>query len=169
MAKVMIRSFAKDNSPPHFALSEYRRLLQFQKIDRFNVHQLATDSAIADLIIFVGSEVETFLDFRRSEEWRKYPEKCFIYHSGDRPLPLLPGIYTSLERRFYASSWTRTASYLRVAENTNINDFGSVAKCDLLYSFSGAGINHQVRRKILRLQHKRGVVFDTSALSAQGR
>ncbi len=50
------------------------------------------------------------------------------------------------ESQFYASSWTRTASYLRVAENTNINNFEDVAQCDLLYSFSGAGINHQVRR-----------------------
>ena len=170
MAKVIIRCFAKDNGPHNgFALSEYRRLSQFQKIDRFKVHQLAADGAIADLIIFVGPEAGTFLDFRRSDEWRKYPEKCFIYYGGDQPLPLLPGIYTSLESRFYASSWTRTASYLRVAENTNINDLGSVAQCDLLYSFSGAGINHQVRREILRLQHARGVVFDTSSLSVQER
>jgi Condensation domain len=49
MAKVMIRSFAKDNASPHFALSEYRRLVQFQTLDRFKVHQLATDNASTDL------------------------------------------------------------------------------------------------------------------------
>ncbi|HZO56410.1 MAG TPA: exostosin family protein [Bryobacteraceae bacterium] len=138
-------------------------------MDRFKVHQRVVDGATADVIIFVGPEFSTFLDFRRSDEWRKYPEKCFIYYGGDRPLPLLPGVYTSLERRFYAPSWTRTASYLRVAENANINDLGSVDKCDLLYSFSGAGINHQVRRKILGLQHTRGVVLDTSSLPVQER
>jgi len=170
MAKVMIRCFAKSNGPHNsFALSEYRRLSQFQKIDRFKVHEPVADAEIADLIIFVGSEVSTFLDFRQSEEWRKYPEKCFIYYGGDRPLPLLPGVYTSLESRFYRSSWTRTGSYLRVAENRNISDFGSVAQCDLLYSFSGASDNHQVRREILRLQHTRGVVFDTSSLSIEQR
>ena len=128
------------------------------------IHQLVDDGASADLIIFVGPEINTFLDFRRSAEWQKYPEKCFIYYGGDCPLPLLPGVYTDLEHRFYASSWTRTGAHLRVAENTNISDLGDIAQCDLLFSFSGAGINHQVRREILRLQHSRGVVFDTSSV-----
>jgi hypothetical protein len=168
MVKVLIRCFAHDNAAPHFALSDYRRLLQFAKSDRFKVHQLVGNVwDIPDLIIFVGPQLPTLLDFRRSDEWKRHPEKCFVYYGGDRPLPLLPGIYPSVEPRFYASSWTRTASYLRVAENTNIDPFGDIAQCDLLYSFSGAGINHQVRREILRLQHKRGVVLDTS--SVQGR
>jgi hypothetical protein len=168
MVRVLIRCFAQDNAAPHFALSEYWRLLQFAKSDSFKVHQLVDNEGdIPDLIIFVGSQFPTLLDFRRSDEWKRHPEKCFVYYGGDRPLPLLPGIYTSVEPRFYSSSWTRTASYLRVAENANIDHFGDLGQCDLLYSFSGAGINHQVRREILRLQHKRGVVLDTS--SVQGR
>jgi hypothetical protein len=169
MATVSIRCFARDNGPHNnFALSEYGRLLKFQETDRFKVHKLAADSTIADLFLFVGPQVATFQDFRRSLEWTKYPEKCFIYYGGPA-LPLLPGVYASLERRFHALSWTRAGSYLRVAENKNIDDFGSVAPCDLLYSFSGASTNHRARREILNLSHARSVVLDTSSLPLQER
>jgi len=131
MSKVMIRCFARDNGPHNgFALSEYHRLLNFQNMDRFKVHQRVVDGATADVIIFVGPEFSTFLDFRRSDEWRKYPEKCFIYYGGDRPLPLLPGVYTSLERRFYAPSWTRTASYLRADASTFTSAAGAPRTSD---------------------------------------
>ena len=170
MSEVMIKCFAKNNGPHNnYALSEYRRLLDFQKIDRFKTHQLVSDAASADLIIFVGPEISTLLDFRRSVEWQQYPEKCFVFYGGDCPLPLLPGVYTDIERRFYASTWTRTGAHLRVAENANISDFGDLSQCDLLFSFSGAGINYQVRHEILRLQHSRGVVFDTSSIPLQDR
>ena len=45
----------------------------------------------------------------------KIPEKCFVFYGGDCPLPLLPGVYTDIERRFYTSTWTRTGAHLRVA------------------------------------------------------
>ena len=52
-----------ENNGPHnnYALNEYRRLLEFPKIDRFKAHQLVSDAPSADLIIFVGPEISTLL------------------------------------------------------------------------------------------------------------
>lgn len=170
MARVLIKTFAKDNGPHNnYALSEHRRILDFQQIDRFGQHCLVSDASDADLILFVGPEIGTLLDFRRSLEWRKFPEKCFVFHGGDCPLPLLPGVYTDLEKRFYKSSWTRIGAHLRVAENKSIGNFGHPDQCDLLFSFSGAGSNHHVRGEILKLRHPRAIVADTSAIPLHER
>jgi hypothetical protein len=167
--KVAIESFAEKNGASNkFALSELRRLREFQSIDRYKVHSLVQDVDTADIVIFVGSQTATMLDFRRSDAWRHYPDKCFVYYGGDRSIPLLPGIYVSLERRFHRPSWTRSASYLRVAENANIEP-SPFDSCDLLYSFAGAISNHPTRKRLLGLSHNRGLVIDRSELPMHQR
>lgn len=167
--KVAIQCFASgDGSHNNFALSELRRFREYQGRDRFKVHTLVDNADQADVVIFIGPQVNTMLDFRRSAMWRKYPEKCFVYYGGDRPLPLMPGIYVSIERRLHSPSWTRSASYLRVAENTNIEP-SPFDNCDLLYSFAGAISNHPVRRQLLDISNSRGLVVDTSQLPSQQR
>jgi hypothetical protein len=170
MAKVLICCFAKHNEPHNgYALSEFRRLKAFQKDDRIRRHPEEVDPHQADIILFVGSSTHTMQDFRRSQEWKYYPEKCFVYNGGDQVIPLLPGIYPSLPRKYYSESWTRTGSFLRVSENANIQCLGDTSDCNLLYSFTGAVVNHKVRAEIIKLQHPRGIVLDTSSLSVQER
>lgn len=167
--KVAINCFAKKNETHgNFALSELRRLQEFQAIDRYKVHSLTKDVDAADIIILVGPQFPSMLDFRRSKSWRCYSEKCFVYNGADKVLPLLPGIYVSLERRFHSSSWTRSGSYLRVAENNNIQP-SPFDHCDLLFSFAGAISNHPTRKKLLSIRDERSLVTDTSKLAVQDR
>lgn len=170
MARVSICCFAQDNGPHNnYALSEFGRLKKLQENDRVGKHHPESDPDRADIILFVGSRTNSMQDFRRSQEWRRHPEKCFVFSGSDQVIPLLPGVYTSIPRKYYSRSWTRAGIYLRVCENVNIQDFGNTDDCDMLYSFSGAVVNHKVRTKITKLQHPRGVVWDTSSLSRHER
>lgn len=160
--KISVQCFAKTDGPENnYALSEYQRFLTLQHNDRFKIHSLVDDPRSADLIIFIGTEYNTLLDLRRSSLWKKYPQKCFVLHNGDRPLPHLPGVYSSLEHRFSDNAWVRSGGYLRVAVNDRIQQAPSDA-ADLLYSFYGACGNHPVRKGLLKLSHDRGLVVDTS-------
>ncbi len=167
--KVAIACFASDDGPSNaFALSELRRLRQYQACDKYKMHALVEDVNLADVIVFVGPQFNTMLDFRQSEIWRKHPEKCFVYNGSDRSVPLLPGVYVSLERQYHAPSWTRSAGYLRVAENENIEP-QPFEHADLLYSFAGAITNHTARRPLLDIAGERGIVVDTSQLPPEQR
>jgi len=167
---VALECLSSGNGPHNsFAASEFRRLRECQADDRFRVHTLVDDVEQADIVIFLCMTSTMLFDVLRSPIWRKRPEKCFVLCSSDRGLPLLPGLYASLELRFHSKSWTRSTSYLRVAENENIDCSAPFERCDLLYFFSGAIRNHSARSGLLELDHDRGIVNDTSSLSVQER
>jgi hypothetical protein len=129
--------------------------------DRFGIHRLVENSQQADLILFVGSFEPGFQDVRRHAFVRRMRERCFLVDAGDNVIPFLPGVYTSIERRWYSNSRTRTGSYLRVFSNPTIEHFSNYHECDLLYSFLGTFQTSPVRARLSRLQHPHGEVRDS--------
>lgn len=165
MTKVHVFCPTRTDGPHNsYARSEFSRLVRAAEMDRMGRHELVADPHDADLIIFIGPDHATFQDIRRHPIRQKYIEKSFLFYSGDRIIPLMPGLYASLRRKDYDPAWATTGFYLRVAENENIRDFGSMDECRWLYAFSGAIKNHPARGRIARLLHPRGFINDTSSI-----
>ena len=85
-----------------------------QRVDRFGVHTLTDDPAAADLILFVRplGEGTVFRYLWRHPLVRRHRRKCFLYDPNDRIVPLLPGIYPSVERAWHQPGRTRSGAYL---------------------------------------------------------
>ena len=165
MARVHVYCPAKTNGPQNsYARSEFDRLIRAAQADRIGRHELVAGPKDADVILFVGPEHATFQDIRQHPIRRRYIENSFLFYSGDRIVPLMPGLYASLRRKDYDPAWAISGFYPRVAENENIRDLGSIDNCSWLYAFSGAIKNHPVRARVVGLRHPRGLVKDTSSI-----
>jgi hypothetical protein len=65
----------------------------------------------ADVILLVESLREKFREHAdallHDPLVRRYPDRCFVFDQTDRPLPFLPGVYVSLDRRLHEEHRTR--------------------------------------------------------------
>jgi len=60
--------------------------------------------------LFVEVSVSAGAYFERVSRhllYRSFPEKTYLFSSMDKFVPLLPGVYASLERSWYSEEWTR--------------------------------------------------------------
>jgi hypothetical protein len=136
--------------------------------DRFGVHGLVEDSASADLILFVetsGAAGYYFELVRRHPVYRRHREKSYLFSSTDRIVPFLPGVFASLERRWYWPAWTRSGHYLGVGERPGLV-YEPELEPTLLFSFVGSAAAHPVRGRIAALEHPEALIFDGSAEAA---
>lgn len=133
--------------------------------DRFGVHRSVDDPGGADLILFVetsGAGGYYFERVRRHPVYRQFRSKSYLFSSTDRIVPFLPGVYASVERRWYWPSWTRSGHYLGVHERQGL-EYEADARPSLLFSFVGAAATHPVRRSIIGLQCPDALLIDGSA------
>ncbi len=139
------------------------RLRDSQRADRFGVHTLTDDPGAADLILFVRplGEGTIFRYFFRHPLVRRYRRKCYLYDPNDRIVPLLPGIYPSVERAWYDPGRTRSGAYLQAEENPFLDEDHHDAERTWLYSFLGTYSSAPVRTDLGRLEHLRGYCRDT--------
>lgn len=144
---------------------DYRRMLKASSADRFRVHKLTDDAACAEMILFVGAEHGDYRDVRSHPLLKRWREKCFLFDSADCPVPFLPGVYASIEARYFDPTRTRSGAYLRVFENQSVVPKGVVSDSALLYSFVGSLANHRVRSQLAKLTHQRGYIKDTSKIT----
>lgn len=116
---------------------------------------------MADAIIFVGSSDPALVDVRRHPLFRKHARKCFVFHSGDEPIPTVPGIYASVPRRWYDARRHRAGFYLRATLDGSISDVaGRPAR--FLFSFVGALGNHPVRERLGALRCEDALIVDST-------
>jgi hypothetical protein len=144
---------------------DLRRMLKACAADSFGIHSVTEDPGNADIILFVGAEHSDYRDVRQHPFLRKWREKCFLFDSGDKILPFMPGIYASIERRFFDPTRIRSGCYLRIFENDSVQPIGAVADARFLYTFVGSLANHPVRKQFSGLIHPRGYVRDTSQIT----
>jgi hypothetical protein len=111
----------------------------------------------ADVIIFAESHPTIDPYFRkvfRDEVYKKYKEKCVLYHDADLSVTPIPTISPSIEQWQYDVKHKRSAHYIaRYRENKTIDD-AVVTYNDhrnYLYSFAGSG-THAVRSAIISLK-----------------
>lgn len=126
-------------------------------------HRLTDDPVEAAIILFsspgpapLGGSI-----FRRAE-YRRHPEKCFVFDPSDFPLALLPGVYPSIEKSWYDPRWTRSGFYLHIDDEPRFNVQPWSEEMPFLFSFVGSCTNAAVRLRLRTLDHPRGCVVDTS-------
>lgn len=139
------------------------RLRESQQVDRFGVHTLTDDPAAADLILFVRPLTEggIFSRLLGHPLVRQYRRKCYLYDANDRIVPLLPGIYPSVEQRWYDRGRTRSGAYLVAEENPALDEDHGADERRYLYSFVGTYRSAAIRSELGRLEHPRGYCRDT--------
>ena len=118
----------------------------------------------ADVILFVEAYGAGwyFEKVRSHPLTKKYREKCFLFCSNPLVIPLLPGIYTAIEKR-RASSRTISGFYLGQPKNEFLTFTPPSADLPYLYSFVGSTNTAGVRGQLATLVHPRGLLQDTSA------
>jgi len=81
---------------------------------------------------------------------RKYPQKCYIWNTEDRPATYLPGLYVSMPQSFFDARVHRAFRYMHL--NTERLSLVAPRERDILYNFLGAP-TAPVRRAILAASH----------------
>jgi hypothetical protein len=135
------------------------------RVDRFGQHHLIDDPGKADIVLFVETSTAAgpyFEHVRRHPVYRGHRARSYLFSSTDRVVPFLPGVYASVERRWYWPTWTRSGHYLGVREGQG-RVYDAARTSSLLFSFVGSGDAHRVRKRILRLGHPHALLLDSAA------
>ncbi len=134
-------------------------------LDPARQHQLTDDPAAADIILFAESHYNWdpySLQVLFHPIYRRFAEKCFLYHDSDYALPIVRGIYPSIQRRDYRADRCRGGAYIaRIAKNAAIRHEPGTTGEKWLYTFSGEN-NSPVRAELFRRRHPQGLVRDTT-------
>ena len=147
-----------------YARRDYERLIIYSKSDQLKKHCISNDPSQADLILFVGSSDPNFSDVRSSALYRMHKNKSFIFYSGDKSIPIIPGVYTCLAGVFANRRRTSALSgyYLRVTDNKSLDMDEQPLPSKFLYSFIGNANNHSSRKKICGLPTDRAYIRDSA-------
>ena len=167
MASAYLLSAAPDD-PDRFpkAFLDLEQLRRCAAADRFGVHTARDNPASADFILFVEvSEAagHYFERVRRHPLRKSNPESTYLFSSTDKFVPLLPGVYASLERSWYSPAWTRPGHYLGVRERGHLRYCEPRPTPTHLFSYAGSTTTHPIRKRVIRLRHPDAVLIDTSA------
>lgn len=171
MAKVLLTSTAPPNDPARkYPYDELNRMKQSAQCDKFGEHSLTDSPERADIILFVENcdTIRHYFEVRSHPYFKEYREKCFLFSKYDHPLPFLPGVYPSIERRWYDGQRTRSGGYLTPFAKDFIEYDPEPEEPEYLYSFLGAAGNHLLREKILALDYEDQHLYDTSQLWPYG-
>jgi hypothetical protein len=130
------------------------------------------DPEEADVIIFVESHPGDDPYFRAvftHKIYKKYKEKCVLYHDADLSITPMPTISPSIELWQYNPKHKRSVHYIaRALENETIDNAEVNFKSDrnYLYSFIGSK-THSIRSELLSIKHPANAfIKDTSGLKA---
>jgi Exostosin family len=163
MARVLLLSATPEDDQTDFNLAPLQEALKCAERDRFHVHSLTADPETAELIIFVEFYGAGWY-FRRVRGHplvRRHREKCFLFSANPLVIPLLPGVYTGVEKP-WATSRTRPGFYL----GRPINEFTAYTApahdLPYLFSFMGSVRNARVRAKLGTLRHPRSFFKNTT-------
>lgn len=160
MARIHLLTVHPESNPR--ARGGYLSLKENVRQDRFKMHPLVDDPEEADVILFVEVDTGRLCEYvLRHPYIKRYREKCFMFSTDWRVIPFIPGVYTSLEKRWYLPRRSRPGFYLSCLINPLIK-FEPGGDRNLLFSFMGDVLTAPVRRILSRLQHPRSLFVDTS-------
>lgn len=138
---------------------------QSAALDVFGRHRQADDPSEADLILFVETSIHggKYFDLVRSHEtYRRHRDRSYVYCATDTIIPLVPGVFVSLEARWNWPAWVRPGHYLSVKIPAGAEDILTTGEPEYLFSFVGSSRTHRTRRAVVRLRHPDAQVLDTS-------
>lgn len=174
--KVNLRSVAE--AVPGVAeehLYPVRRLRTLAEQDRFGQYALTDDPDAVDLIIFVESHGwdspagRYYQAIRRDPIYRRHRGKAFVHSGRDWPVPLVRGVFASIERGWCWKSRARSGSYLAephpfVEEAAQRRGAGEIEAATPRYlaSFVGSVSDTPVRRALLGLNDGEFLLADNT-------
>ncbi len=117
----------------------------------------------AELILFVETSGYAGYYFElvlRHSLYRSRRADCYLFCSTDKFIPMLPGVYASVEQSWYWGSWTRSSHYLGVRERGHMCYSPDHHERPYLFSFVGSTASHPVRRRLMSIGHPRALMID---------
>ena len=168
MAKVIVISTAPGHALDPWKHSAAFLLKHGAEMDIFGEHKLIEDPEQAEVILFAEmGECGAFAERVRAHPYyARFPDKCFLFDSGDSIFPVVPGIYASLTKEWYRPDHARTGFYLYLIENAFITYRPPSGKEKFLASFVGSSITHPVRQKFFEFNRENILLKDTGAYGA---
>lgn len=165
MAKVLLVTQTEEGAKDaFFQRGSYNRLKQGAQSPASR-HSLVEDPAEADIILFAKFHVAFGHLLRKHPFYKAYRDKCFVFAVDVVAVPIVPGVYASLEKSWHWRSRTRAGFYLSAMENPYVVFDPAPVGHDFLYSFMGATNTWPTRAELGKLQHPRGFFLDTSSES----
>jgi len=129
-------------------------------------HSVCTSPEEADIILFV--EDAHFDDYlykrlRLHPLVKRFPSKVFMYNELDKPWCVLPGLYSSMPRRYFQENRQVAFGFVHTPNEyvKNIHAENKQTDRRWLFSFVGA-MSHRCRRHIMALNDLTPSVQDTS-------
>src|SRR5262249_48427257 len=139
-----------------YALSNYERIVRAAKRSISLGHSIASNSAEADCILFVGSRCKFHWDVLNSQLYRQYPSKCAVFDFQDNTIPRIPGLYMQIPLHLRGIPIYEAGFYLRIFDNEVLKANIPFSECTYLFSFMGRVANcSRVRARLLDLRHPR--------------
>jgi len=128
-------------------------------------HQLTPDPEAADAIVFAETYHGLdpyFFDVIRHPLFRRFPEKCLLYHVSDTCETLCRTISPSVERSQSNLQCRRSFPYLvRIRDNPLVHESWDRSRpAKYLFSFVGAAYTHPLRKRLLELSHPEALLCD---------
>lgn len=157
-----------DYTDAYEELSEDYRTLRASAEQAGGVAKLVADPDVSDVVLFVGSRDPLQCDVRRHELALRFPSRVVLYDSGDRVIPIVRGIYPSIERRYWHRRRAVGGFYLRYLGNEEMEPAGFDRRPSRLFSFVGASVTNRVRREVLAIRHPRALLRDSTAEAGRG-
>jgi hypothetical protein len=163
MARIVLLSTTPADDDTDYNLTPRHDLQKSAARDRFGIHTLTSDPETADVVLFAEfyGGGWYFERVRGHPFVKKHREKCFLFCSNPFVIPFLPGIYTSVGKR-WSSPRTRPGFYLGLPKNEFTTFTPPAHDLPYLFSFMGSIANAAVRRKLATLFHPRSFFQDTS-------
>lgn len=127
---------------------------------------MTADPEQAEIILFVEAHHDDsaggpfFEWIFRHQLYARYPDRVFVHCGMDRIVPLLPGIYPSIDRKNYRRKRMRSGSYLMIDNEHLGNSPLSTIQPTILGSFVGCARDVEVRHALLKVKHDRLLIKD---------
>jgi Exostosin family len=167
MARVYLESTNSAAIAGHWWTS-LSRLKQSSLASTVPMHHVIVNPEDADIILFSDSLSNTLADVRNHALTKRFGDKVFVYSTNDRDVPLVPGVYTCAEERWYLPFHMRSGFYIKVSDHDWIQPSPIAERPLHLFSFCGSFDTHPLRRRIARLKGAQGFVRDTSKDEGRG-
>lgn len=145
--------------------TDYHRVRDSASLSNSDSYTLTDDPEESDLIIFTDSKSIILEDIKSNELWNKYKNKIFVYDTQDKVVPSIPGLYTSLEKKWQIPSSEFGGFYAKVTDHDHISRT-PLNHDACLFSFCGSFDTNKIRKELFQLQDF-GFIKDTS--NAEGR
>ena len=138
-----------------------QRMEHLIKRDRIKFHSLTNDPGEADIILFVWHSLPYLGDIIKHPYADSYRDKVFVLSNTDKFIPLIPGLYTSIEKSWFDPVRMKPFHYIGVREHEYFFYDPNFSKAEYLFSFIGAFNTHPIRKKLGAIRHPRGLIVDS--------